>query len=64
MTCTWALARVLPLGPNVLVEANLIANSDVGVHVNYTTTKGGIVVRNNVEPEGVPTNYSPYGAQP
>ena len=49
---------------NVLVEANVIANSDVGVHVNYTTTKGGIVVRNNVEPEGVPANYNPYAAQP
>ena len=55
---------VLGTSANVLVEANVIANSDVGVHVNHTTTKGGIVVRNNVEPEGVPANYNPYAAQP
>ena len=56
--------RIRGTSANVLVEANVIANSDVGVHVNYTTTKGGIVVRNNVEPEGVPANYNPYAAQP
>merc|ERR1712216_214750 len=39
---------------NVLVESNTILESDVGIHVNYTTTKGGIVVRNNSEPEGIP----------
>jgi hypothetical protein len=45
---------------NVLVEGSVIAASDVGVHVNLTTTKGGIVVVNNTEPAGVPNNYNPY----
>ena len=37
---------------NVLLEGNHIERSDVGVHVNYTTTLGGVVLRNNVEPDG------------
>jgi hypothetical protein len=45
---------------NVLVEACLIEDSDVGIHVNYTTTQGGIVLRNNTEPPGVPPNFNPY----
>eukprot|EP00039_Didymoeca_costata_P023790 m.8277 g.8277 ORF g.8277 m.8277 type:complete len:915 (-) comp3864_c0_seq1:40-2784(-) len=48
---------------NVLVENNIIANSDVGIHVNYTTTQGGIVLKNNTEPSGVPENYNPYANQ-
>ena len=34
--------------------------SDVGIHVNYSTTLGGIVLHNNHEPAGVPSNYNPY----
>ena len=45
---------------NVLVEANTIEQSDVGIHVNYSTTKGGVVVVGNTEPEGVPHNFNPY----
>ena len=45
---------------NVLVERNVIRQSDVGIHVNLTTTKGGVVVRANVEPDGVPPNFNPY----
>ena len=45
---------------NVLVEGSVIRQSDVGVHVNKTTTQGGIVLRRNVEPAGVPPNYNPY----
>ena len=48
---------------NVLVEANRIEQSDVGVHVNYTTTKGGVVVRNNTEPADVPPNFNPYSSE-
>jgi hypothetical protein len=45
---------------NVLVENSVIEMSDVGVYVNETTTKGGIVLVNNKQPEGVPENYDPY----
>ena len=45
---------------NVLVERNVIKDSAVGIHVNYSTTQGGIVIRNNVEPPGVPDNFNPY----
>ena len=45
---------------NVLVEGSVIRQSDVGVHVNLTTTQGGIVLLHNVEPAGVPPNYNPY----
>ena len=45
---------------NVLVEDSTIALSDVGIHVNYSTTQGGVVLRNNKEPAGVPPNYNPY----
>ena len=45
---------------NVLVEGSRIAQSDVGIYVNYTTTRGGVVLRNNVEPDGVPPNFNPY----
>eukprot|EP00041_Stephanoeca_diplocostata_P029767 m.886641 g.886641 ORF g.886641 m.886641 type:complete len:955 (-) comp23627_c0_seq5:567-3431(-) len=45
---------------NVLVEDNVIANSDVGIHVNYTTTQGGVVLVGNTEPPSVPPNYNPY----
>ena len=47
---------------NVLVENNVVSLSDVGVHVNYTTTKGGIVVENNTEPPGIPNNFNPYAS--
>lgn len=45
---------------NVLVENSVIKESDVAVHVNYTTTKGGVVLSNNKGPAGVPDNYNPY----
>jgi len=46
---------------NILVENNKIYASDVGIHVNYTTTKGGIVVKNNIEPDSCSgKNYNPY----
>jgi len=45
---------------NVLVADSVIHLSDVGVHVNYTTTQGGIVLVNNIEPPNVPNNYNPY----
>jgi len=45
---------------NVLVEANTVRLSDVGIHVNYSTTQGGIIVVNNTEPEGIPENFNPY----
>ena len=48
---------------NVLVEDNLVLQSDVGIHVNYTTTQGGIVLRKNKQPTSVPANYDPYAAQ-
>ena len=49
---------------NVLVEANVIEASDVGIHVNYTTTLGGVVVHNNTEPPAVAgKNYNPYNNQ-
>lgn len=49
---------------NVLVEGTQIFASDVGVHVNMTTVKGGIVLVNNTEPSGVPPNYNPYYVPP
>ena len=45
---------------NVLVEGSVIEQSAVGVHVNESTTKGGIVLVNNTEPAGVPANFNPY----
>jgi len=45
---------------NVLVEGNTVRDSDVAVHVNYTTTQGGIIVSRNTVPSGVPDNYNPY----
>jgi len=45
---------------NVLVEGCVVENSDVGVHVNGTTTMGGIVLERNVQPDHVPKNYNPY----
>jgi hypothetical protein len=45
---------------NVLVEDSVIELSDVGVHVNYTTTQGGVVLRRNKEPANVPANFNPY----
>ena len=49
---------------NVLVEGSVIENSHVGIHVNTTTTKGGIVLLNNTEPPGVKKNFNPYTAPP
>jgi hypothetical protein len=48
---------------NVLVEGSVIENSDVGIHVNYSTTQGGVVLRGNTEPPGVPANYNPYAQE-
>ena len=45
---------------NVLVEGSMIEHSHVGIYVNKSTTKGGIVLVNNKEPKGVPENYNPY----
>eukprot|EP01050_Picozoa_sp_SAG11_P030006 SAG11_NODE_8688_length_987_cov_0.917793_1_plen_176_part_00 len=45
---------------NVLVEGSMIEQSHVGIYVNKSTTKGGIVLVNNQEPTGVPNNYNPY----
>tara|TARA_B110000208_G_C11750598_1_gene423310 strand:- start:186 stop:797 length:612 start_codon:yes stop_codon:yes gene_type:complete len=45
---------------NVLLESNVIERSDVGIHVNYSTTHGGVVLVNNTEPNNVPHNYNPY----
>jgi hypothetical protein len=45
---------------NVLVENSRILLSDVGVYVNRTTTKGGIVLVNNMQPADVPQNFNPY----
>lgn len=45
---------------NVLVEGNTIRDSSVAIHVNYTTTRGGIIVSNNDVPADVPDNYNPY----
>ena len=45
---------------NVLVEDSVIQLSDVGICVNETTTKGGVVLVNNTEPKGVKPNYDPY----
>ena len=44
----------------MLVEDSVIQMSAVGIHVNESTTKGGIVLINNQEPAGVPHNYNPY----
>ena len=38
----------------------MIEQSHVGIYVNESTTKGGIVLVNNQEPDGVPPNYNPY----
>eukprot|EP00040_Diaphanoeca_grandis_P025574 m.141853 g.141853 ORF g.141853 m.141853 type:complete len:943 (+) comp30217_c0_seq1:33-2861(+) len=45
---------------NVLVEGNTIEQSDVAVHVNESTTQGGVVVVNNTAPPSVEPNYNPY----
>ena len=45
---------------NVLVEGSMIEHSHVGIYVNKSTTKGGIVLVNNKEPKGVPEKYNPY----
>ena len=45
---------------NVLLDSNLVELSDVGIHVNLTTTEGGVVLVNNTEPPNVPANYNPY----
>jgi parallel beta-helix repeat protein len=45
---------------NVLLENNAVSNSAVGIHVNYSTTQGGIVLTGNVEPASIPPNYNPY----
>lgn len=42
------------------MEHNEVQRSYVGIHVNYSTTQGGIVVEDNIEPPGVPANYNPY----
>ena len=47
---------------NVLVENNRVENSRVGIHVNYTTTQGGVVLLRNILPAGVPDNFNPYAA--
>ena len=46
-----------------LVENNVVENSYVGVHVNYTTTQGGVVLSNNTAPPSVPDNYNPYAKE-
>jgi hypothetical protein len=33
---------------------------DVSYRERKRSWQGGIVVKNNTEPEGVPTNYNPY----
>ena len=55
-----AFGRTRGTTANVLVEGNEIAASDVAVHVNYTTTQGGVALRNNTAPRGVPENFNPY----
>ena len=45
---------------NILVASNRVENSRVGIHVNYTTTQGGIVLVQNELPDGVPANFNPY----
>ena len=52
--------RVCGTSSNVLVEKNKIYLSDVGIHYNATTTMGGVVVENNVQPNDLPDNYNPY----
>jgi len=53
--------RIAGNSSNVLVESNIISNSDVGIHVNSTCTAlGGIVLVNNTEPPNVPPNFNPY----
>ena len=54
-------ARLSSLGR--LVENNVVENSYVGVHVNYTTTQGGVVLSNNTAPPSVPDNYNPYAKE-
>merc|ERR1712232_1416177 len=49
------------LSANLLVEDNTILDSDVGIHVNRSTVKGGIVVRGNLEPPDIAgKNFDPY----
>jgi hypothetical protein len=45
---------------NVLLDSNVVERSDVGIHVNLSTTQGGVVLINNTEPPHVPANYNPY----
>lgn len=52
--------RIAGNSSNVLVESNIISNSDVGIHVNSTCTAlGGIVLVNNTEPPNVPPKFQP-----
>ena len=43
---------------------NKVEHSRVGIHVNYTTTRGGVVLVRNELPAGVPDNYNPYHVAP
>ena len=47
----------------LVLTASTIEHSDVGLHVNYTTTQGGVVLCRNEVPPGVPTNYNPYAQE-
>ena len=61
LTLNLTLILILTLSqPIVLMEGSVVARSDVGVHVNYTTTQGGIVLRDNSQPPHVPANFDPY----
>ena len=60
MVCCVPCLQVRGTSANVLVEGTLVEQSDVAIHVNYTTTRGGIVLLNNKGPPGVPDNYNPY----
>lgn len=49
------------LSANLLLEGNMVLNSDVGIHVNHSTVMGGIVVRGNIEPPEIAgKNFDPY----
>ncbi len=47
---------------NVIVQGNTIQNSDVGIFVTYTSTQGGIMLLDNVEPPGILPNFNPYAS--
>ena len=43
------------------LQANSVANSDVGIHVNRSVVGGGVVVRLNTEPVDIAgKNFDPY----